>query len=497
MEHKPLLEVRHATKEYKGVRVLDDVSFTLQPGEILGIVGESGSGKSTLLRQIACLEHLTSGEIRLAGRDITRAAPRDICREVQFVFQETAAAFDPRMTIRQSLHETLRVLRGAADPAARVTELLGQVGIPEALADRRPAQLSGGQCQRMAIARALAANPTVLLCDEVTSALDVSAQAQIVHLLSDLRRTLGLAIVFVSHDLALVSSLCNRVLVLQSGRCVEAGAANAIITNPQEPYTKQLRDSVLTIQEERGIPMEEQMESRVRTYWAQRAHDFGAVRQQELHNDLSARWLSELERQLPCGKPLRMLDVGTGTGYFCILLARRGHVMTGIDLTPAMIAEARRQAEAETLAVDFRVMNAQQLDFSDASFDAVISRNLTWTLPDPVQAYREWHRVLKPGGVLLNFDADYGGAVRAEDCARVGGVSTAYGHTGMTRALTEENDAITLSMEISRVARPDWDVQTLQTLGFRAVTADRAAGARVLREKDLPAAPIFLVRAEK
>lgn len=243
--------------------------------------------------------------------------------------------------------------------------------------------------------------------------------------------------------------------------------------------------------------MEEQMENRVRTYWTQRAHDVGAVRRQELHNELSVRWLAELEQQLPCEKPLRILDVGTGTGYFCILLAKRGHAMTGVDLTPAMIGEARRQAETEALSVDFRVMNAQQLDFSDASFDAVVSRNLTWTLPDPARAYREWHRVLKPGGVLLNFDADYGSAVRAEGYPRAGGVSTAYGHAGMTRALTEENDAITLSMEISRVARPDWDVQMLKALGFRAVTADCTAGARVLREKDLSAAPIFLIRAEK
>lgn len=243
--------------------------------------------------------------------------------------------------------------------------------------------------------------------------------------------------------------------------------------------------------------MEERMENRVRTYWTQRAHDVGAVREQELHNELSVRWLAALERQLPREKPLHILDVGTGTGYFCILLARRGHDLTGIDLTPAMIDEARRQAASEALAVHFCVMNAQQLDFPDASFDAVISRNLTWTLPNPVQAYREWYRVLKPGGVLLNFDADYGSAVRAESGTRVGGVSTAYGHTGMTRALTEENDAITLSMEISRTVRPDWDLQTLQSLGFRAVTADRAAGARILREKDLPAAPIFLIRAEK
>ena len=247
MEHTPLLEVRHATKEYKRVRALDDVSFTLQPGEILGVVGESGSGKSTLLRQIACLERLTSGEILLAGREITHAAPRDICREVQFVFQDAAASFNPRRTVRQSLYEPLRLLCGETDPAARVAELLRQVGVPAELADRRPALLSGGQCQRMAIARALAARPAVLLCDEVTSALDVSAQAQIVHLLSDLRRELGLAILFVSHDLALVSSLCDRVLVLQNGRRVESGAANALIQNPQEPYTRRLRESVLTI----------------------------------------------------------------------------------------------------------------------------------------------------------------------------------------------------------------------------------------------------------
>lgn len=242
--------------------------------------------------------------------------------------------------------------------------------------------------------------------------------------------------------------------------------------------------------------MEERLENRVRTYWTQRAHDFGTVRRQELHNDLSARWLAELERQLPQTKPMRILDVGTGTGYFCILLAAHGHAMTGIDLTPAMIDEARRQAQAEGLAIDFRVMNAQQLDFPDASFDAVISRNLTWTLPDPAQAYREWRRVLKPGGVLLNFDADYGGVVRAEDGARAGGVSTAYGHTGMTHALTEENDAITLSMEISRVARPDWDLHTLREIGFHAVSADRSAGARILQDKDLASAPIFSIRAE-
>lgn len=243
--------------------------------------------------------------------------------------------------------------------------------------------------------------------------------------------------------------------------------------------------------------MEERMENRVRTYWTQRAHDFGAVRRQELHDALGARWLAELERQLPQTKPLRILDVGTGTGYFSILLAKCGHAMTGVDLTPAMIDEARRQACAEGLSIDFRVMNAQQLAFSDASFDAVISRNLTWTLPNPAQAYCEWHRVLRPGGVLLNFDADYGSAVRAEDCARAGGVSTAYGHTGMTRTLTEENDAITLAMGISRVARPEWDLRTLQEIGFRTVVADRTAGARILQEKDLSAAPIFSLRAEK
>lgn len=130
MEHKPLLEVRHATKEYKRVRALDDVSFTLQPGEILGIVGESGSGKSTLLRQIACLEHLDSGELLLDGGDVTHAAPRDVCRRVQLVFQDAAASFDPRRTVRQSLQEPLRLLGGEPDPAARVTELLRQVGVP-------------------------------------------------------------------------------------------------------------------------------------------------------------------------------------------------------------------------------------------------------------------------------------------------------------------------------------------------------------------------------
>ena len=252
MEHKPLLEVRHATKEYKRgsrcVRALDDVSFTLQPGEILGIVGESGSGKSTLLRQIACLEHLDSGELLLDGRDVTHAAPRDVCRRVQLVFQDAAASFDPRRTVRQSLYEPLRLLGGEPDPAARVTELLRQVGVPEELADRRPAQLSGGQCQRAAIARALAIEPRLLICDEITSALDVTVQKEILELLNALRtrQGRGLSILFISHDISLVQQFCDRVLVMYRGEIVEEGTPDEVIRNPKNDYTKRLIDSVLS-----------------------------------------------------------------------------------------------------------------------------------------------------------------------------------------------------------------------------------------------------------
>lgn len=242
--------------------------------------------------------------------------------------------------------------------------------------------------------------------------------------------------------------------------------------------------------------METQIEQRVKNYWTARSHDFGTVRKNELESDMGKRWLEEIERHLPQGK-LDILDVGTGTGFFAILLARLGHRVTGIDLTPAMIAESRALAGSMGLNIDFRQMNAQELSFEEERFDVVISRNLTWTLPEPQKAYSQWYRVLKKGGVLLNYDADYAENVRSESTQNCSvAPDSPYGHVGMTERLKEENDAITLALDIGK-KRPEWDAQVLRELGVRACSTDLRVGARVLGASDLVNAPMFGIFARK
>ena len=178
------------------------------------------------------------------------------------------------------------------------------------------------------------------------------------------------------------------------------------------------------------------IEDRVQQYWTQRAHDFGAVRKNELGSASGRRWLREIEQSLPSERPLEILDVGTGTGFFAVLLAQAGHHVEGIDLTPSMLEEAEALCAQLELDIPFRRMDAQALDYGDSCFDVVLSRNLTWTLPDPEQAYREWFRVLRPGGVLLNFDADYAAHVRSQSSQnRSVAPDSPYGHVGMTDAL--------------------------------------------------------------
>ncbi len=239
------------------------------------------------------------------------------------------------------------------------------------------------------------------------------------------------------------------------------------------------------------------IEQRVERYWTKRAHDFNTVRQNELRDAISGRWMAEIAAHFPAG-PLDVLDVGTGTGYFAILLAKAGHRVTGVDLTSAMLTEAEQAAANEGVSVRFLRMDAQALAFPDACFDAVVTRNLTWTLPDPAQAYREWYRVLRPGGVLLNFDAAYAENVRNRNQKKSWVTEKdVYGHIGITPALSEENAEITLAMPASAHARPAWDLSLARAAGFPRADADESAGKRVLAEKDLADAPLFLLYAYK
>ncbi|MDX3384892.1 ABC transporter ATP-binding protein [Streptomyces niveiscabiei] len=225
----------------KAFTAVDDVSLTVRRGETLGVVGESGSGKTTLGRMLVGLLKPTAGEIRFDGHAHTRVDP-----VVQMVFQDPVSSLNPRRTVGESIADPLRA-RGEKDEKAiraRVTELLERVGLEAGHYDRYPHEFSGGQRQRVGIARALAADPRVIVCDEPVSALDVTTQAQVVALLGELQRELGLALVFVAHDLAVVRQVSDRVAVMRQGRIVEEGPADEVYDSPREDYTKQLLAAV-------------------------------------------------------------------------------------------------------------------------------------------------------------------------------------------------------------------------------------------------------------
>lgn len=248
-----VLEAEHLKKVFTGNKnsftAVDDVSFTLNRGECLGIVGESGSGKSTIARLITRLLDITEGKVVLLGKDITRIKGkelRDVYREIQMVFQMPAESFDPRRTLGDGIGESLRNAgMSRRDTREKVEELLVTCGLTPEFAGRYPHEVSGGQCQRAAIARALAVDPTVLICDEATSALDVTVQKQVLELLADLKKKKNLSFLFICHDLALVQSFCDRVLVLYQGRVMEMGTPDEIIDHPKTDYTKKLIESVL------------------------------------------------------------------------------------------------------------------------------------------------------------------------------------------------------------------------------------------------------------
>jgi len=256
-----LLQVNGLLKTYPAagtpVVAVDDLSFSLRAGGALGIVGESGSGKTTTARMLVGLERPDQGQILvqgapLAARTRGRAARLARAKAVQIVFQDPYLSLDARLSIGATLDGVLRLhgspsragRSGRADRAGRVRELLAQVGLGDREADALPRQLSGGQRQRAAIARALAVEPAVLVLDEAVSALDVSVQAQVLNLLSDIRRDTGIGLVFVSHDLAVVRYVCDEALVMYRGRTMEHQPVADLLATPQHPYTRLLLASV-------------------------------------------------------------------------------------------------------------------------------------------------------------------------------------------------------------------------------------------------------------
>jgi oligopeptide/dipeptide ABC transporter ATP-binding protein len=263
----PLLEARGLSKHYpfprtarqwarreppRVLRAVDEVDLTVETGRTVGVVGETGSGKSTLGRLLLRLERPTAGEVLIDGASpevATRAHARQLRRDVQVVLQDPYTSLNPYQTIGSAIGEVLKIsgVVSHQERSARVEQLLEQVGFPAAWAERKPGQLSGGGRQRVSIARALAASPRLIVADEPVSALDVSVQAQVLNLFQRLQRELGLAYVFITHDLAVLERIADRVVVLYLGRVVETGPADTLFAGPGHPYTQALLNAAPTL----------------------------------------------------------------------------------------------------------------------------------------------------------------------------------------------------------------------------------------------------------
>lgn len=250
----PLLEAQGLTRRYRLPRqslfkpapvltAVENASFTLHAGQTLGIVGESGSGKSTLARLVMAFEKPDEGQVLFQGQcphTVSRGALRKMRQHFQMVFQDPYGSLDPRRKVGWSIAEPLRAAGGTKDTAKQVDEALEQVGLHHSDAAKYPHEFSGGQRQRIAIARAIVTRPALLVADEAVSALDVSVQAQVLNLLMDLQDELGLGILFISHNLAVVASICDQLMVMRRGETLEIGAAAEILRAPSHPYTQTL-----------------------------------------------------------------------------------------------------------------------------------------------------------------------------------------------------------------------------------------------------------------
>jgi ABC-type glutathione transport system ATPase component len=245
-----LLEVRGLGVDYGGHRALGEVSFDIRAGETLGLVGESGSGKSTLARALLRLIPASRGEVFWRGVDVLRCGEAELRRhrrDLQIVFQDPVASLNPRMTVGTALSEALRVFEpglSAGEQVDRSIDMLQRVGLAESTRTRYPHELSGGQCQRVGIARAMMPNPKLLVCDEPVSALDVSVQGQIVNLLIELQRELGTAMLFISHNLAVIRHVSHRIAVIRAGDLIESGSCEALFAAPVHPHTRALLAAV-------------------------------------------------------------------------------------------------------------------------------------------------------------------------------------------------------------------------------------------------------------
>ena len=228
---------------------------------------------------------------------------------------------------------------------------------------------------------------------------------------------------------------------------------------------------------------------RIENYWDERSKDFSKSRRLELEGIDGAAWRNIFKKNLPVGKRLKILDVGTGAGFFAIILSTLGHKVIGIDLSTKMLGEAEKNLRELKLIAEFRKMNAQSLDFADETFDAVVTRNLTWTLSDVKAAYREWHRVLKFGGVLMNFDSDYGEKNFSGEF---------YTQTKVSDAQLNECDAIKNSLSISKSRRPMWDAGFLEGINF-SVRLEEDISQAVHKDKrcDYDSVPLFAIYAVK